>query len=302
MSVERHALLSALPRVFRTGPQPAPALVCTWAGAGTLTVAVTATALELAIDDVSLATIARADTLADLALALTALPDVGVVLAEGSEAVRAAVLLEAPALPVTAEGLVLYRWTNPTWRLLEAVRPLFEDAAADVDIAVDQLNLLRAGGDFADLWGRLTGTARGVDELDDAYTARQLRELLRPRENNEALAALLEEDTDVVVEEVADLRRDVFTASRSPLRGRPLAGRRYNACTTEVRVRGFPGGAVAHLAALHAAAGITVFVTGTLELDGLGSDLDISSGALQVGEPPPMQIGITAIGIGKIGA
>lgn len=302
MSVERQALLGALPRIFRTGPQPVAALTCSWAGAGALTIAVTEAALELAVDDEPLATIARAGTLAELALALTALPDVGVAIAAGAELLRAAVLLEAPALSVGGGGLTLFRWSNPTWRFLEAVRPLLEDAAADVDVAVAQLNLLEAGGDFAELWGRLTGTVRDVDELDDAYTARQRHELLRPRENNQGLAALLEEDTGVVVEEIADLRRDVFVCSGSRLRGRPLAGRRFNACTAEVRVRGFPGGMVAHLAELHAAGGVTVFVTGTLELDGLGSDLDIGSGALQVGEPPPMQIAVTPIGIGQIGA
>ncbi len=263
----------------------------------------TSTALELAVDDVPLATVSRLGTLGELALALTAVPDVGVVLElAGSEAVRAAVLLEAPAMPVGGAGLPVFRWTNPTWQLLEAVRPLLEAAAADVDVAVDQLHLLRAAGDFAELWGAFTGTDRVSGELDEAYTARQLLELLRPRENNQALAALLEHDTGVVVEEVADLRRDVFVCSGSRMRGRPLAGRRFNACTTEVRVSGFPGGAVADLAARHAAAGITVFVTGTMELDGLDSDLDIGSGELQVGEPPPMQIGVTAIGIGKIGA
>ncbi len=301
MSVERQALLQALPRMFRTDPRPVAALSCTWGGAVGITLAVTDGAIVLAdADGVVVASVALVGTLGDVAAALNSVLNLTCTLTDPVAApVAAATLLEAPAAPLSA-AVTIHRWTNPTWQLLEAIRPGLEAAAGDIDTAIAQLNLLMAGGDFAELWGVLTGTVRRPGELDATYTARQLRELLRPRENNQALAQLIEEDTGVVVDGIVDLSREVYRPSATPLAGAFLPGRRYNASTAEVRMRGFPGGLVAHLAQANAAAGITVFVVGALDLDGLGSDLEVDSSPIQVGEPPFMQIGVTAIGVGRI--
>lgn len=136
-------------------------------------------------------------------------------------------------------------------------------------------------------------------EPDDAYTQRQLRELLRPRENNIALAVAITEDTGVPVREVRDLRRQVFTLN-GPLRGRPLPGTRCNTATAEVVLEGEPTVAVIASAQAHAAAGVHVLVLGAMTPPMGASTLDVVVRAIVIGDVPPMQIGVTPIGGGRI--
>lgn len=197
--------------------------------------------------------------------------------------------------------------TNPVHTLLKPVAIELAAAAARGDLAEAQLNLLRAAGWFPDYWGTHLGARRHAGESDETYTARQLDELLRQRENNEALGELLEHDVPTLRPgtEVHDQRPDVLVVSDSPLRGRPLAGWRYNALTVLVRVLGFPSQSVLALARAHVAAGVTVLVQGEEALGEAGAPVStgftLSWAARQVGPVPAMQIGVGAIGRGKIG-
>lgn len=137
-------------------------------------------------------------------------------------------------------------------------------------------------------------------EADAAFTRRQLRELLRPRENNLALARAIDEDTGTPVREVRDLERDLFVVGRTPLRGHPLAGTRYNAATAEVVLEGLPTRAVVAAAKRHAAAGVHVLVLGRMVPTPGTSSLRLVARVTIIGEVPYMQIGVTPIGGGRI--
>ncbi len=76
---------------------------------------------------------------------------------------------------------------------------------------------------------------------------------------------------------------------------------RFNTATAEVALEGEPTVAVVAAATAHAAAGIHVLVAGVMT-PALGlSTLDVVVRAIVIGEVPPMQIGVTPIGGGKIG-
>jgi hypothetical protein len=302
---ERDALLRALSRMFRTDPMAVPTFELFYLGAGTLTATVADGVLTLTgIGGAPSRTIALEPlTLEQLLVEVLAIGNglsAGIDLTQlDALPVRAVTLLDDGPRDVTAEGVSLSRFTNPLWFVFDAVAERLTAAAVDLDAAVAQLNLLTAAGFFADFWGTLTGTVRSGED-DEAYTARQLFELLRPRENNEALALILERDFGLPVREVVDLRREVFTLG-GPLRGRYLPGRRFNTATCEIRVDGFPSAVALAAAHTHAAGGVRVFMSGRLDLTGTGSLFGLRGGTAQIGEPPPMQIGVTPIGIGKIG-
>ena len=177
---------------------------------------------------------------------------------------------------------------------------------------------LPGGSDFAKLilehaWPGPTQTTAAyqivfVPESDEAYTARMLYELLRPRENNIALSLAIQGDAGVNIEEVRDLERDIFVLGGdagepgTTLEGYFLAGGRYNAATAEVRIDGFPTVAAIASARANAAGGVRLFVLGRLPFNALSrSTLTLRARRLIIGAVPAMQIGVGAIGQTKIG-
>jgi hypothetical protein len=284
---------------------PTPAIVLTYTGTGTATAEVTETGVSMTSTELSPITVAfESRTLEALCIDITGATGglITATLADAAvAAVRAAALLPDGPVALAGLGRSFARWTNPVWQFGAAFGEALAAAAARLDAALAQLNLLTSAGFFANLWGRLTGTVRRTGEADDTYTIRQLHELLRPRENNEALAALIEEDAGVAVTEVRDLRRDVLELSGGPLRQGMLPGRDYNACVAEVRLeQDFPSVAVLAATRGNVAAGIACRVRGTLPIVA-ESTLAVYLRDLQVGEPPAMTIGTTAIGVGKVG-
>jgi hypothetical protein len=201
----------------------------------------------------------------------------------------------------------LMRWTNPNWRVPEACGAALDREAVTMDIGLAQLDLLTAGGVWADLWGTYTGLARRPGETDGPYTARQLATLLRPRENGYALANLLEaEFPPLKVHWVTDTVRACFQPSDGkPLRGRPLRGWYYNIATIEILTEGgIPSLAVLTTAEANVAAGVHVFLIGGMPLAPMPSPAgyDLTSSTYLIGEPLPMKINAPPpIGIGKIG-
>ncbi len=308
MNAELTRLLALFPaHAYRREPMPVSALTVAYGNAlGSVTLTVADDILQLdGVDGAPTRTIplVAGVTLGDVATTLNTIDGVTAEVQDGADAVWALALLDEDHVPLVTDGdpITLQRFTNPLWQLLEALRLQLDHAVANCDAGVAQLNPLTAAAYFADEWGRYTVTPRRDGELDDAYTARQLRELQRPRENNFGLAQCIEDDTDVHVIEVADLEPSVFVVSGSPLRGRPLAGSYYNAATCEVLLDGFPTLAAIETAFGNAAAGIQVYVRGRQQLVNALTYLQLGGEPVRSVPPPSMQIGTGAIGIGKIG-
>jgi hypothetical protein len=213
------------------------------------------------------------------------------------------------SVPLTAGGaLILQRWTNPLYRFWHPIARRLERESDKIDDAIDQLNMLLAAGHFADFWGELSSTVRGSGEDDSTYTTRQRHELIRRRDTNQALAAILEEDFGVTVEQVDDLRPQVFRFSATPMRGYPLAGDRYNADSVFIRIREFPTRPLLAAINRHIAAGITAFLRGSLLTPAVGigggiiSTLGVDPGLSVIGTQPDMQISTGTIEVGRIGS
>jgi hypothetical protein len=208
----------------------------------------------------------------------------------------------------TRTAVSFSRWTSDTWRLLDplAAELAFEDG--NVDDGLAQLNELTSAGVFADLWGSYLGIQRRTGESDADYTARMQWWLIRPRENNYALANLLEADfPPITISLVDDVVRHCFMPSDDiALRGRPLRGWYYNIATIEIDTQGgFPSSALVAAAEGNAACGVKVFVHGYYSLDSMpspaGYDLAGTSSIL-FGQPLPIQINAPPpVGVGKIG-
>lgn len=401
MSLERAALLRNLPALRPIKwPMPTPALAVAYTGPGTA---------DASVDDERWTTIGR-DGAESFAVSLTGgltLEGLAIELRRhagyevtvlGNGAVFAAAFVD-DARRLVAEPYAFSIATNPIWHWAVTIAQRLTRAAARIDIAMQQLNLLRAAGSFADYWGSYTATTRkppvrgpiatgtieqitagspyaygsppayaawtaatretGQENLfvgatlvvgehqatilayqpkgspgghgdlgrflltapwagptqtfvpyrvefpaetDEAYTARQLYELVRPRENNLALAELIRTDTGVIVEDVRDLQRDLFIPSETPVRGRFLPGKKYTAMAAEVMLRDFPTLAAIEAARANVAAGVAVFVLGTFRMAALSpSSLTFRTRRLIIGPVPAMEIGVGAIGAAKIG-
>lgn len=313
---ERLTLLAALPRRYRKEPAALPTLELQNTSTGAITITVGDQLVTVVAGPTTFqqylgarppdgdVAIGVAATVTELQawLATVGLPATLLDATAGS--VNPATLLEDG--PITVAPLATHemlRWSEPVWRLFDPAAGALVAAGRRIGIGLAQLNLLTAAADFADFWGTLTATVRRPSETDEAFTARQLHELLRPRENNEALAALLEEEHGVPVREVRDLWRDVFRCSMTPLAGYPLAGRRFNASTAEVVFAGMPPVGALETAEANVAAGITVLLRGELSLGDRETPYYLASSPYLIGAPPAMKIGHPdgTIGIGKIG-
>jgi hypothetical protein len=291
---ERDAVLRELNKPWKKDPFPDLVLTVSGPGADQLTVEgnvlTVGTLYSADLTTISLGTLAQ--HLRALGMTVT--------VASSEENVTAAVLLDGYGPGDLA------RWSNPNWRLPDTFGRALEHSRTQVDLALAQLNLLTAGGAWADWWGRYTGTPRHAAEDDATYTARQLHELLRHRENTYSLADLLEEDMpDIRVLSIETARPAVFTCSVMTLRFHPLAGWRWNADTVHITVEGFPSRALLALAQANVAAGITVYLDGRVAFDDAtvegGIGYDFQDVAWQIRPPKPMQIGPGQIGVDKIG-
>ena len=405
MNLERTKLLQALGRVYKKGPKPTPALWLAYAGVGTARATIAEDAFTVTGTGGAASFTVTLDetlTLTDLTVQLELNAGWTATVDPGYEAVLAVALAPEVERLLIAQPKAWFVYTNPLWFILDPLRRQMVKRAPAVDVGVDQLNLLKAAGFFAEFWGTYTDTERKVtysepitagrvsvygdpvnlavsqlaapvanvewanadaagellgrtfrvgadtaiitayasfvltldkwagptldptvtlggvpyiiephqlsSEADDLYVARQLDELLRPRENNLALADLIETDfPGTIVEEVRNLLSDVFLFSNTPMRNHRLLGDRYNTATAEVRLGTFPEKAIIDAAEDNAAAGIKVFVLGRAALAVPESNLVLQSTTLQIGEAPPLRIGgLTGdegkIGLGKIGS
>lgn len=396
----RARLLAELNRPWRKDPLPVAALALAYAGPGAVAITIAESRFSFLGRDGAESFALDLDTgltLGALAVQLNLHDGVTATVTPGLDAVLAATLQDEELRTITAAAISFGIWTSPTWRVLDPARRAILAAAARLDVAIAQLNLLTSAGFFADLWGTYTSTLRrspahlpvtggtvgvtngsmlaiagnstariawitalgpgasalfigsqleadghvatiigyipkgttglgstddyrlilatpwegptaftsayrivALPEADDVYTRRQVRELLRPRENNLALAIAITEDTGIAVREVRDLSRDVLIVSRTPLRAGVLAGSRFNAATAEVQLEDLPLPSVVAAAARHAAAGVHVLVLGTMHPPLIVGDLDIVVSPIVIGLVPPMQIGVTPIGGGRI--
>jgi hypothetical protein len=194
-----------------------------------------------------------------------------------------------PDTPVT-----LYAFTSHTWWFLSPMAAALDAAQTNVDVGLAQLDLLTAAGVFADRWGAYCGIPRRADEADADYTARIRHELLRPRENNLALADLLETDfPPLTVTSVTDLITECLEPSDDrALRGRPLRGWVYNIATIEIVCDGLPTAAVVAAAERNVAAGVRVYIRGQWAVPTMPSPAgyDFAGSQILLGVPAYMTI------------
>ena len=132
-------------------------------------------------------------TLASLAAAIEALPGFsGVALADDASKRSASVLIASSGRQDQSNGDTLYGYRSLLWALLHAMGKGLADASADVDLAIDQVYMARAGGEWLDLHGSYYSIVRALGELDEVYLARLIAEILLPRSNNVAVAMALQ--------------------------------------------------------------------------------------------------------------
>ena len=321
------ALLRELPSPWRKDPIPVPAFAITGPAGAIITLADDTLTVVLKghpdpvvipLGDMTFDELVRAcadngigastDPLSGPLLASTMLPE-GPRTAEAAAASRwnRAIWNKDTWLPRLVDVITFSRWTSDTWRLLDplAERLAFEDGNGDAGLA--QLNLLTSAGVFADLWGAYCGIPRHPGESDEDYTARIRWELLRPRENNLALADLLEHDYPPLHVALVDdvVRRCFMPSDDIALRGRPLRGWYYNIATVGIDVEGgFPSADMIAAAEKNAACGVTVYVRGHYKFLSMPSPAgyDFAGSTIRFGVPIPIKINAPPpVGVGKIG-
>lgn len=305
-NIERLLYGGAISNYYFKGPEPVPALTIAYAGVGTATVQVTEDAqfVVAGIDGAPSFTVPL-DGVSFDALVAIIVGETGfsaTLAADGPGAVWALSLLAAPEVALDAP-VVFQRATNPLYLLFLAVGRQIDLREPGLDAGPAQLNLLRAAGYFADFWAEFTDTPRLFNEIDDVYVARQLHELIRGRENNYALADLIEEDDPgSKVVDVQDLEPFIFRCSATPMREYVLAGEHYNAASFEVILDAFTAlDLVVSLVERNRAAGTTGYVIASLVFSDIASGFSIGDVPLRVGPLTAMKIGPGTIGVDKIG-
>ncbi|MBN3839265.1 hypothetical protein [Burkholderia sp. Ac-20349] len=131
-------------------------------------------------------------TLGQLINALVAVPGVTVPYSEsGSWNLSALVLLDATGDQSQSNGDHLMAYSSLLWALLEPWARELAAIATQIQQALLQMSLKTASNEWVDEWGGYFNVPRQSGELDAAYAARIIMEVLRPRGNNVAIEAAL---------------------------------------------------------------------------------------------------------------
>jgi hypothetical protein len=131
-------------------------------------------------------------TLAQLATALAAVPGVSVpYLTGGNTSLSARVLIDGSGDQSVSNGDHLMAYSSTLWALLEPFASELVAAALQIKQALLQMSLTTASAEWVDEWGGYFNVPRKSGEVDSAYSARIIVEVLRPRGNNIAIEAAL---------------------------------------------------------------------------------------------------------------
>ena len=105
--------------------------------------------------------------------------------------ISAAALLSGSGAQAQSNGDALYAYTSLLWMYLDIMSVELTSAKASVVAMLDQMTVTTADGEWLDEWGGYFGVPRGEAELDVDYGPRIVAEVIRPRENNIAMASAI---------------------------------------------------------------------------------------------------------------
>lgn len=186
-------LFAWLPRFFSRDPLPFEAFrlrhdaaPATWqVRDGTLTAVATSDGVEIARVELNLADY----TLAGLVVALATAGFTMLQTCTPAQASLSALcLLDAAGDQDASNGDRVVAWSSLLWAYLEPLALELDAADSQITAMLAQLNLQAAEGDWLDALGEFYGFPRRAAEMDAAYRARIVEEVLAPRGNNVAIA------------------------------------------------------------------------------------------------------------------
>lgn len=130
--------------------------------------------------------------------------------------VSAGVLLNPARDERRPSGQAIHVFQSDLWTLLDAYGVEIVDASVSAEAAIQQLYLTAAESDILDFWGEFFVVPRTPGESDDAYRARMIAEVFRPRSNPLAIQNAIKADTgfDVTIREPW---RELFLLGQSAL-------------------------------------------------------------------------------------
>lgn len=189
-------ILIRLHRVFDKNPYPQLAFRLQYDGTGmtwqiangVLTTTVTAgTGSDLSIP-------LSAFTVDSLAAMLGALPGYSVPFQDTSEYAQlgALVLMDGSNDINTSNGDHIYGYTNLLWAYIETVGAELGAAKAQIPNMLAQMTVPTAEDEWLDEHGSYYLVPRRADELDAAYAARMVQQVLQPKGNNVAIAMVIQ--------------------------------------------------------------------------------------------------------------
>lgn len=132
-------------------------------------------------------------TISEVAATLTQmgyLTDIGTVGDQKALDESALVLLEMPAQPLD-EGVQLYAFTSNLWRVIYPIHRILTRYDHDVDIAIEQLRLPSARGEWLDYWVSFFRIRRLPDETDELLLRRTFLTIASAKSNNIAIEELI---------------------------------------------------------------------------------------------------------------
>lgn len=133
-------------------------------------------------------------TIGQLATALAAIPGVSVpYLTGGNTSLSALVLIDGSGDQSASNGDHLMAYSSTLWAMLEPFANELAAAALQIKQALLQMSLTSASDEWVDEWGGYFNVPRKSGEVDAAYASRIIVEVLRPRGNNIAIEAALNE-------------------------------------------------------------------------------------------------------------
>lgn len=130
----------------------------------------------------------------------------------------ALVLTESAGDEGISNGNRVTGYTSLMWVLMGGYAVVIREAGLQVIQALRQMIITQAEGEWLDLWGRLYGVSRRLNEIDSAYAARIPKEAFRLRESVVAIEEAVFDETGYVIR-IEEPWRNIFRLDHSLLSG-----------------------------------------------------------------------------------